>query len=237
MLGVKYYMAITEQMIAYGQANSSLKQVAQSGPWVVFEVSDSPLIEPLDNDPAVLTGVAPKHWLEAVTPWYMDPTAWNVWPSSGGPKQWQRISEGETPTANPTTPVAVTNTQFGRDTISFDVTKPGTPILVKVSYFPNWKVSGADGPWRVGPNLMVVVPTSESVTLSYGTSVIDWGSWFVTFLGFVGIVLLWRAGPIVFPELVPWRRSRPTPDSESESDVDSAVPSDDVSVSGDADPR
>jgi hypothetical protein len=75
--------------------------------------------------------------------------------------------------------------------------------------------------------------------LSYGTSVIDWGSWFVTFLGFVGIVLLWRAGPIVFPELVPWRRPRPTPDSESESDgdVDSAVPSDDVSVSGDADPR
>ena len=249
MLGVKYYMAITEQMIAYGQANSSLKQVAQSGPWVVFEVSDSPLIEPLDNDPAVLTGVAPKHWLEAVTPWYMDPTAWNVWPSSGGPKQWQRISEGETPTANPTTPVAVTNTQFGRDTISFDVTKPGTPILVKVSYFPNWKVSGAEGPWRVGPNLMVVVPTSESVTLSYGTSVIDWGSWFVTFLGFVGIVLLWRAGPLVFPELVPWRRPRPTPDSDSDGDTgseddressvasESVLSADDVSVSGDTDPR
>jgi hypothetical protein len=254
MLGVKYYMAITEQMTAYGQANSSLKQVAQSGPWVVFEVSDSPLIEPLDNDPAVLTGVAPKDWLEAVTPWYMDPTAWNVWPASGGPKQWQRISEGETPTPNPTTPVAVTNAEFGRDTISFDVTKPGTPILVKVSYFPNWKVSGAEGPWRVGPNLMVVVPTSESVMLSYGTSVIDWGSWFVTFLGFVGIVLLWRAGPLVFPEVVPWRRPRPTPpegdgngdtdgdtdgdgDGDSDTDTDTVVASDDVSVSGDAEPQ
>ena len=145
--------------------------------------------------------------------------------------------------------MAVTNTQFGRDTISFDVTKPGTPILVKVSYFPNWKVSGAEGPWRVGPNLMVVVPTSESVTLSYGTSVIDWGSWFVTFLGFVGIVLLWRAGPLVFPELVPWRRPRPTPDSDSDGDTgseddressvasESVLSADDVSVSGDTDPR
>ena len=228
MLGVKYYMAITEQMITYGQANASLKQVAQSGPWIVFEVADSSVVEPLDNDPAVLTGVAPKHWLESVTPWYMDPTAWNVWPSSGGPKDWQRIAEGETPTANPTTPVAVTNTQIGRDTISFDVTKPGTPILVKVSYFPNWKVSGAEGPWRVGPNLMVVVPTSDHVTLSYGMTMVDWGSWFATILGVVGIVLLWRAGPLVFPAVVPWFRPRSSKgnasdDGDDDDDVEPAL--------------
>jgi len=221
MLGVKYYMAITEQMISYGQSNSSLKQVASSGPWVVFEVSDSPLVEPLDNNPAVLTGVAPKQWLEAVMPWYIDPTAWNVWPSSGGPKEWQRIVEGETPTATPTTPVAVTNTQTGTDSISFDVTKPGTPILVKVSYFPNWKVSGAEGPWRVGPNLMVVVPTSNHVELHYGTTVVDWGSWLVTLLGLVGIVLLWRAGPLAMPDPVPWRRQRPdTEPNDEDSDSD-----------------
>ena len=236
MLGVKYYMAITEQMITYGQANASLKQVAQSGPWIVFEVADSSVVEPLDNDPAVLTGVAPKHWLESVTPWYMDPTAWNVWPSSGGPKDWQRIAEGETPTANPTTPVAVTNTQIGRDTISFDVTKPGTPILVKVSYFPNWKVSGAEGPWRVGPNLMVVVPTSDHVTLSYGMTMVDWGSWFATILGVVGIVLLWRAGPLVFPAVVPWFRPRSSKgnasdDGDDDDDVEPAL--DEFAASGD----
>ncbi|CAB4927297.1 unannotated protein [freshwater metagenome] len=236
MLGVKYYMAITEQMITYGQANASLKQVAQSGPWIVFEVADSSVVEPLDNDPAVLTGVAPKHWLESVTPWYMDPTAWNVWPSSGGPKDWQRIAEGETPTANPTTPVAVTNTQIGRDTISFDVTKQGTPILVKVSYFPNWKVSGAEGPWRVGPNLMVVVPTSDHVTLSYGMTMVDWGSWFATILGVVGIVLLWRAGPLVFPAVVPWFRPRSSKgnasdDGDDDDDVEPAL--DEFAASGD----
>ena len=37
-----------------------------------------------------------------------------------------------------------------------------------MSYFPNWHASGADGPWRVTPNLMVVVPTSHDVTLTYG---------------------------------------------------------------------
>jgi hypothetical protein len=82
--------------------------------------------------------------------------------------------------------------------------------------------------------------------------VIDWGSWFVTFLGVVGIVLLWRAGPLVFPEMVPWRRPRPTqPDGDSDSDGDTESDDDressvasasdssaeDVNSSGDADPR
>ncbi len=228
MLGVKYYMAITEQMISYGQENSSLKQVAASGPWVVFEVADSPLIEPLDNNPAVLTGVAPKKWLGAVTPWYLDPTAWNVWPASGGPESWQRIVEGETPTATPTTPVAVTNIVTGTDSISFDVTRAGSPVLVKASYFPNWEVSGAQGPWRVGPNLMVVVPTSNHVSMHFGMTTVDWSGWLITILGLVGLVLLWRAGPIAMPDAMPWRRPRPDPadgvddeaDGEHESDTE-----------------
>jgi uncharacterized membrane protein len=54
--------------------------------------------------------------------------------------------------------------------VRFEVSEPGTPILVKVSYFPNWRASGADGPWRVTPNLMVVIPTDTSVELTYGRS-------------------------------------------------------------------
>ena len=49
--------------------------------------------------------------------------------------------------------------------ISFHVDRVGTPVEVRVSYFPNWQATGAEGPWRVAPNLMVVVPTSHDVTL------------------------------------------------------------------------
>jgi len=55
-------------------------------------------------------------------------------------------------------------------TVSFHVSKIGTPVLVKVSYFPNWQASGATGPYRVTPNLMVVVPTAHDVVLRYGAS-------------------------------------------------------------------
>jgi hypothetical protein len=41
------------------------------------------------------------------------------------------------------------------------------PVLVRTSYFPNWAADGAEGPFRVSPNFMVVVPTETEVTLSY----------------------------------------------------------------------
>ena len=71
----------------------------------------------------------------------------------------------------------------GTDTISFDVTQIGVPVVVKTSYFPNWKVSGAEGPYRVSPNLMVVIPTSTHVSMHYGYTGIDLGSYALTLLG------------------------------------------------------
>ena len=87
--------------------------------------------------------------------------------------------------------------------VSFHVSKVGTPVLVKMSYFPNWHASGADGPWRVTPNLMVVVPTSHDVTLTYGRSAADYLGDFLTVVGVLALAAL---------VLVPWwflRRRRP----------------------------
>ena len=55
------------------------------------------------------------------------------------------------------------------------------------SYFPNWKVSGAEGPYRVAPNFMVVVPTSNDVKLTYGLTKYDWLGRIGTLLGIVGV--------------------------------------------------
>jgi uncharacterized membrane protein len=94
---------------------------------------------------------------------------------------------------------AITQTD---SSISFHVSRVGTPVLVKVSYFPNWHASGAAGPWRVTPNLMVVVPTSHEVTLSYGSSTANELGIALTIVGIVALGLL------VVAEVVR-RRSRP----------------------------
>ena len=38
---------------------------------------------------------------------------------------------------------------------------------MKVSYFPNWQVDGAEGVYRVAPSLMLVIPTESEVTLQF----------------------------------------------------------------------
>ena len=74
--------------------------------------------------------------------------------------------------------------------ISFSVDRVGSPVLVRTSYFPNWSVSGADGPYRATPNFMVVVPTSTEVRLTYSRSPVEWFSMAVTLVGLAVVAWL-----------------------------------------------
>ena len=188
MLGVRYYLASSPQTQAEALADPSLTLVAHTGPyvenysgseltttWDVFLVHDAPMVAALSNQPAVVTGVSPRQssWLPMATAWYADPTRWDVPLAAGGPASWERVTADQQPKAVPVPHTTVSDVHSGTDTISFHVSRTGTPVVVRTSYFPNWHASGAQGPWRITPNLMVVVPTSHQVTLSYGSSPAD----------------------------------------------------------------
>jgi hypothetical protein len=111
------------------------------------------------------------------------------------PKEWQHIDGRELDKAQPRAiadPAQVSNIERDADSIEFDVDADGIgkPVVVKESFYPNWKVEGAKGPYRVSPNVMVVVPTQEHVTLSYGMTTADWLGRIITFGGLIGLVLL-----------------------------------------------
>jgi hypothetical protein len=84
------------------------------------------------------------------------------------------------------------------DVVSFRTDRVGEPHIVKVSWFPNWKAEGAEGPWLLSPGLMVVVPTQPEVRLSYRDTPIDLAGKALTVAG-VGALLAptvlgrWRA--------------------------------------------
>ncbi|MEL0074873.1 MAG: hypothetical protein VW708_01995, partial [Ilumatobacter sp.] len=78
-----------------------------------------------------------------------------------------------------------------QQSMTFRVDRPGVPVLIRMSYFPNWDVTGADGPYRVAPNSMVVVPTAEQVTLTYGRSAVDIATLAATLTG-IGLCVFWR---------------------------------------------
>ena len=72
--------------------------------------------------------------------------------------------------------------------ISFHTDRIGEPHIVKVSWFPNWKVEGAEGPWMLSPGLMVVVPTRADVRLSYQDTPVDLAGKALTVAG-TGVLL------------------------------------------------
>ena len=227
-LGVRYYMGFTPEAVREASAQTALREIARSGPWVIYEVAASDLVVPLTVQPVVVggrtdsqadmghPGDAKERWLEIGTSWLQNPNDWPAVPAASGPSEWQRIdvaidmnrrigepdeSSRRVDVVLPTQPIDVVNVEpivvsdveQGRSSVSFSVDKIGTPVLVRTSYFPNWNVSGAEGPYRVAPNMMVVIPTQTDVKLSFGWSLLDV---FAYVLSIVGIVVLVR-----------WRRS------------------------------
>jgi uncharacterized membrane protein len=70
------------------------------------------------------------------------------------------------------------------------------PHLVKVSYFPNWTVDGAEGVHRVAPSLMLVVPTQNKVTLQFENRWVENLGMALTVVTLIGLaaygVVSWR---------------------------------------------
>ena len=213
-LGVKYFMGFTPEAVTAASAQPGLIKVAQSGPWVIFRVTESDLVVPIAVQPVVVSmasGDPRERWLEIGTSWFQHPDEWAALPADAGPQEWQHIDakidltrrEGEPgasgrrvdivtpsqaiePVALP--PVVVSNVEMGQSDVSFSVDKIGVPVLVRVSYFPNWKVDGATGPFRVAPNMMVVIPTSNTVKLHYGSTSLDYMAYLLTFIG-IGLLV------------------------------------------------
>ncbi len=94
-------------------------------------------------------------------------------------------------------PAEVSDVELDRFSISFEVSQPGAPVLIRTSWFPNWSASGAEGPYRVAPNLMAVVPTSTEVTLTFGRSAVEIIGILATL---VGLGLLFVIGGVRPPE-------------------------------------
>jgi hypothetical protein len=222
MLGVRYYMAWTPEAQAKADANPDLRLVAtipdhdglDPKGWRVYEVGGSELVQGLQYEPVVAKthagttsscfGQAPPtggthdpelaDWECSAAGWYLNDKLLDVPWTQTGPKDWARVDAADLASAprKRLDPVTVTNTSEGPDKISFHVDKVGVPVVVKESYFANWEVHGADGPYRLAPNLMVVIPREHDVSLTYGLTPVDWLGRILTLVGLAGLVLLAR---------------------------------------------
>jgi hypothetical protein len=197
------------------QTTEGNKLVTQQSSWKLYLIKDSPLVTPLSYEP-VVEHMSHQAWQDLGITWYQDEADWSVPVALGGPVSWPHLSAGSleySKQAVPVQPTTVSDITMKDESISFDVTRLGTPVVVKIPYFPNWHAAGAEGPWEVTPNLMVVVPTSHHVTLAYGTSGADWAGYVASGLGILLVITFALVPPVSYA-----RRRRIGPDGEQLGD-------------------
>ncbi|MDP6323091.1 MAG: hypothetical protein QGF06_04110 [Acidimicrobiales bacterium] len=189
--GVKYYASSSQVSTGQAQQHPSLTEIAKSGPWTIFKVSNSELVTNLDFEPAIFDDLEHSEWLNPSVEVFQEGSQ-AVVRTIGGMKHWQHVDLEREPERIELSKVKVSEINVETDRIEFEVDKIGVPVIVKTSYFPNWKAKGAEGPWRATPNLMVVVPTEKEVALEYGRSSVEIISVLLTLTGLVSLAFVGR---------------------------------------------
>jgi hypothetical protein len=82
---------------------------------------------------------------------------------------------------------------------------------VRVSYFPNWTAHGAEGPYRIGPNQMVVIPTDTHVRMEFERSRTDLFFYGLTLLGIALAIFARFRGDWNFPQFATTASGAPPP--------------------------
>ncbi|WP_148288705.1 hypothetical protein [Ilumatobacter nonamiensis] len=205
---------------------------------IVEPLTVEPVVVDQADDEWYKPGDARERNLELGTSWFQNRDAWPAIPVDDGPQEWQRVeasivedqriepfddqsrkvdyvepSPPITPTQLPE--ATVSDVVIGEESVEFSVDEVGVPVLVKVSYFPNWTVSGAEGPYRAGANQMIVIPTETDVKLSYDShTALDWFFYLLTAIG-IGLCFVWRRqGDLQYADVRPGFRRRKRADDE-----------------------
>ncbi len=187
VFATKYFVAETDTVITEYAALDGVTEIARSGRFVIFEVSDTPLVSVPSVQPKFLDE-GPGDWRDLTLEWLQDPALYSV------PVTYGAIGRSETPdelaalgALQPITSISQAATSpkarvdgagpvesnLDRNEVSFRTDRIGEPHIVAVSYYPNWQAEGAVGPFMVTPSLMLVFPTESDVRLVYRPSTVE----------------------------------------------------------------
>jgi len=219
LYGVSYFVSFTPEAAEKANGIDGFDEVATTEPFHIFELPETDLVVPATHLPAVYEvpergilgsilgsgtvtgpdGTPLPSFHDLSLEWYEDVENIDRWVVADGPEEWPRIASlSARPDIELEAPAdAVSDLEITDHRISFSTEAVGVPHMVKVSYFPNWEATGADGPWRASPSLMVVVPTEREVVLEFADTWAETGGKLLTLGGFaalatIGGMHVWR---------------------------------------------
>ncbi len=209
LMNIPYLITHSSEVTSDVMADSRAELLAVFGDYNIFRISGcTGYVEVMENEPVRLE-VEQGEWRDLAVQWYRDEAALStplVWDNGEEAlEQYESVTPDQVADP-PVTPVEtdgrVTNEQLENESLSFDTTAIGEPHWVKISYFPNWHVEGAEGPYLVSPSMMMVIPTQSHVTLYYGRTAANTVGQVLEILAWLLLlgITVWR--------IVLWRRRR-----------------------------
>ncbi|MBU5690201.1 MAG: hypothetical protein QXM68_03600 [Candidatus Aenigmatarchaeota archaeon] len=171
LFGVRYFFASSETIKNALRQRNDFKLLYGPAEFEIWELNNSSIIQVPDYEPVF---VKSDNWRELSYNWFFNKDKLKipiVWSKDKydliNPNIYEINSKPLDQNCN------VNNIKIENEKIEFDTDCIGKPHIIKVSYFPNWKVEGAEKIYMVSPAFMLVYPTQTHVKLYYGKTIID----------------------------------------------------------------
>jgi 6-pyruvoyl-tetrahydropterin synthase-like protein len=170
-------VALSRELTVALHQRAGVSEVARVPPYTVFRLPDpGGYVEPLSHRP-VRSSL--RGWRDKAYRWFTRKPLSPAHLVFTDDPQFALVERDEwlAPPEERLPDGAQVTSEVEAERIRIHTDRPGHPLLVKVSYHPRWRATGADGPYLVAPGLMMVVPRANDVELRYARTSADRIGW------------------------------------------------------------
>ena len=188
--GANYFVAYTPEIKQLSE--KYFEKLKEVNDFAIYKIPDSEIVEVLkeiDLKPKT------KDWIDESISWYKGMNFEKPIVFYQNHKEFQTIKNSIKKTEPREDSVEVIS--ISDDSLTFTTQNLGQPHLIKISYFPGWKVAGAKGPFLISPSFMMVIPFQNEVTLKYGYNFWDKVGFTLSLISIVYLISKWIIGGLI----------------------------------------
>ena len=159
-LGVDYFISYTEEIESKAMDSEKLILLFSSEQFSVFKVNSSK-VELIYQDINIFSKASTQDGI--LSSILRDTDINNFFDKAYesfdelDKKRVIEVSNGMNIVSSKKNDLQITNLNISNNKISFFTDSPGELHLIKVSYFPNWKITNGKGPFRTSPSFLSLI--------------------------------------------------------------------------------
>ncbi|MDC3226516.1 hypothetical protein OBA39_00210 [Acidimicrobiaceae bacterium] len=180
-LGVDYFISYTEEIESKAMDSEKLILLFSSEPFSVFKVNSSK-VELIYQDIKIFSKASTQDGI--LSSILRDTDINNFFDKAYesfdelDKKRVIEVSNGMNIVSSKKNDLQITDLNITNNKISFFTNSPGELHLIKVSYFPNWKITNGKGPFRTSPSFMSVIPDNKYVEITFEKTIVEKNSFY-----------------------------------------------------------